>query len=104
MYKKVLISVAAALALSGPVFAGTPALDQREANQAQRIRQGVRSGELTRAETARVIKGQRQLRRMERRAKSDGVVTASERARLQHKANKESRRIYRKKHNDRSRG
>ena len=35
---------------------------------------------------------------MENRAKSDGVVTARERARLQHAQNVESKRIYRQKH------
>lgn len=78
--------------------AGTPALDQRQQNQAQRIRQGVRSGELTRPETRRLVHGQRELRRDERAAKADGVVTARERAGLQHEANQQSRRIHRQKH------
>ena len=95
---------AALLVIASPVYADTPVLDQREQNQAQRVRQGVQSGELTRRETARLVQGQAQLRRMEYRAKSDGVVTQRERARLQQKANIESRKIYRKKHNGRSRG
>ena len=95
---------AALLVIAAPVYAGTPALDRREHQQVQRIRQGVQSGELTRREAAGLRQGQVKLRRMEHRAKSDGEVTARERARLQHKANVESRQIYRKKHNARSRG
>jgi hypothetical protein len=97
MLKKIVIA-AAALIVAGPIFAGTPALDQREHNQAQRIRQGVRSGELTRPETRRLVRGEARLHRNEAIAKSDGIVTARERARLQHEANVESERIYRQKH------
>jgi hypothetical protein len=84
--------------VSGPIFAGTPGLDQREHRQAQRIRQGVHSGELTRPETRRLVRGEARLHRHEAAAKADGVVTARERARLQHEANVESKRIYRQKH------
>ena len=80
------------------VLAGTPVLNERQANQKARIAQGVKSGELTKKETARAVQGQIQLQRMENRAKADGKVTKKERARLQHKANKESAKIYRNKH------
>lgn len=83
---------------SGQLFAGTPVLDERQQNQKQRIKQGVNSGELTKKETKRLVKGQAQLQRMENRAKSDGVVTKKERAKLQHKANKESAKIAKNKH------
>lgn len=86
------------LTVAGPIVAGTPGLDQREHNQAQRIRQGVTSGELTRPEARRLVRGEARLHRNEARAKSDGVVTAGERARLQHEADVESKRIYRQKH------
>lgn len=89
---------AVVLIVAGPIFAATPRLDQREHNQAQRIRQGVRSGELTRPEARRLVRGEARLRYNEAVAKSDGVVTARERAHLQHEANVESRRIYRQKH------
>ena len=87
-----------AVAVAGPIFAATPVLNQREHNQSQRIRQGVKSGELTRPETRRLVRGEARLHRNEALAKSDGVVTGSERARLQHEANVESNRIYRQKH------
>ncbi len=73
-------------------------LDQKQQNQRQRIKQGVVSGELTKKETKRLVKGQKQLNRMERRAKADGVVTRKERARLHKKANRESAKIAKNKH------
>ncbi len=83
--------------------AGTPSVDRREANQAERIRDGVRSDQLTRAETRRLVRGQARVHRLERRAKADGVVTAHERARLARAQNVQSREIARLRHNDRDR-
>lgn len=91
------------LCAAAPVFAGTPGLDRREHNQRERIQQGVQTGELTRPEAHRLVKGERKLHRQERRAKSDGEVTAAERARLQHSADRMSHRIYRQKHDGQSR-
>lgn len=94
---------AAALILSGPLFAGTPVLDHREHNQAHRIRHGVVNGELTRPEARRLVRGEARLHRNEARARADGVVTVRERARLQHEANVESKRIYAQKHDAQAR-
>jgi uncharacterized membrane protein YebE (DUF533 family) len=102
MLKKIVIATATFLA-AGPLLAGTPVLDQREHNQAQRIRQGVQSGELTRPETRRLVRGEYRLRANEAIAKSDGVVTARERARLQTEADVQSKRIYRQKHDGQAR-
>ncbi len=104
MFSKLAIaaaSLAAATVLTvSPALAGdeTPRLDRRQEHQAERIEQGVASGELNRRETRRLVHGQRELRRDERAAKSDGVVTAGERARLQREASQQSRRIHRQKH------
>ena len=76
----------------------TPGFDQRQANQEQRIQQGVQSSSLTSREAARLDRGQDRLQRIEDKAKSDGVVTKQERARMQHAENVESKRIYRQKH------
>lgn len=75
-------------------------INQRQENQQQRILQGVKSGELTAKETAKLKKGQVQLQKMELRAKKDGLVTKKEKARLQTKADKESVRIALNKHDD----
>ena len=87
----------------GEVLAGTPGLNNRQDNQQARITHGIISGELTAKESASMIKGQVELQRMENRAKSDGVVTPKERARLNRKANVESGKIYRNKHDGQKR-
>lgn len=76
----------------------TPVVDQRQRNQRHRIQQGVASGELTRREAAASRQDQRQVKRTERRAKADGVVTEGEKARIYHKQNKASRQLRRNKH------
>lgn len=97
-------AVAMSILMSGAAFAdGTPRLDQREQNQRQRVGQGVRSGELTRPETRRLVKGQVHVRRLEGRAKADADVTKRERVRLEHAADVQSRRILRQKHDGQDR-
>jgi hypothetical protein len=73
-------------------------IDQRQAEQAQRIEQARRSGELTRGELTSLRAEQARIAEMERRAKADGVVTRHEArdiARAQHAA---SRHIYQESH------
>ncbi|MFZ6012277.1 MAG: hypothetical protein ACOYXT_18185 [Bacteroidota bacterium] len=82
----------------------TPAVDARQQAQQARIRDGVVSGEVTRAEATRLRAEQRHIRRAERRAKSDGTVTRRERRRLHHKQNHASRDIRRQKHDAQDRG
>jgi hypothetical protein len=84
--------------LAGTASAGTPRYDARQAHQQQRIVNGLQNGELTAREARRLEAGQVHLNRVERRAKADGVVTARERAHMQHEENQQSRRIYRQKH------
>ena len=96
--KKSMLFVALAVVATAPVFAGTPHLNAREANQRARIHQGVQTGELTRPEARRLRAGEARLNYNEARAKADGVVTSAERARLQNEASRESERIYRQKH------
>lgn len=92
----------AAIALSLPVLAfaqaNTPRVDQRQANQEQRIDQGVASGSLTQREANRLERGQQRVDNMENRAKADGVVTRQERVRLHQAQDVQSRRIYAQKH------
>jgi hypothetical protein len=98
--KAQLFAAALATFIAVPAFAqaNTPGIDQRQINQEQRIDQGVASGQLNQRETNRLERGQQRVDNMENRAKSDGVVTARERTRLQHAQNVESKRIYRQKH------
>lgn len=95
---KTLVAIALAVPVLAFAQANTPRVDQREANQQQRIDQGVASGSLTPREANRLERGQQHVDNMEARAKADGVVTNRERARLHQAQNVESRRIYAQKH------
>lgn len=73
-------------------------IDQREANQQQRIDQGVKSGELNQRETARLEKGQARVDKMESKAKADGKITKGEARRIERVQDVQSARIYTQKH------
>ena len=77
--------------------AETPGIDQRQANQEQRIDQGITSGQLTQREAGR-LEQQQHINTMENKAKSDGVVTQKERTRIHAAQDKASKKIYRQKH------
>lgn len=74
----------------------------RSGVQHKRIKQGVRSGELTRVETRQLAKEQRNIRHKKREARADGVVTG-ERREIKQDKRQASRHIARKKHNRRNR-
>lgn len=97
-----MIKTVAVLAIALPTLAfaqaNSPRVDQRQANQEQRIDQGVASGSLTQREANRLERGQQHVDNMENRAKADGVVTRGERARLHQAQDAQSARIYRQKH------
>ncbi len=78
--------------------------EQRLDRQHLRIKQGVRSGELTRKEAKRLRKQQRRITRLESRFMRDGHLTRHERRTLRRELDAASDRIYRFKHNDRYRG
>lgn len=96
--KLVLVGLIAAAGSSAFAQASTPGVDQRQANQERRIEQGVNSGALTTREANRLEAGQARVDRIENRAKSDGVVTQRERARLHQAQDVQSTRIARQKH------
>ncbi len=76
--------------------------DRRQGRQNHRVHDGIKSGEITNGEAARLRESKRAVRRTEKRVESDGVVTAKEKARLEHKQDARSRQINRLKHNDRN--
>lgn len=78
--------------------ANTPKIDQRQANQEQRIDQGIANGRLNEREANRLNNQQEHINKMEDKAKSDGVVTKKERARISHAQDRASRHIARQKH------
>lgn len=73
-------------------------------HQHTRIKQGVKSGELTRTETKNLVKDQKEIHQEVKSAKADGVVTGEERKEIRQDQNQASRKIFRKKHNKRDRG
>jgi hypothetical protein len=106
MKKLLLILIVCGLftVLSGEAFGQeTRRADKRQKNQKQRIKQGAKSGEITKREAKSIKRSSTQAKRYEKRAKSDGKVTWKERARLENKQDKTSRKIYRTKHNKRDR-
>jgi hypothetical protein len=67
-------------------------------NDRQRIRQGVKSGELTKVEAARLKAQTAKVNQERKDYKADGVVTTEERKDLKQDKKKLSRRIYKQKH------
>jgi len=72
---------------------------QRNVNQQTRIENGVKSGQLTNQETARLERGQGRVNKAEARAGANGHVGAGEQANIQARENNQSRRVFNKKHN-----
>ena len=81
---------------SQAVLAG--GINKRQNNQARRIGQGVRSGQLTVRETKALARQQHHIAVTERRFKSDGQFTRKERARVQHQLNHANAQIFKQKH------
>lgn len=104
--KKISLIIAAILFVSSGLFAQstkTPKVTKKQKNQINRIEQGVKSGELTKRETRRLMVQEAKLQKQKRIAKSDGVVTKRERIKLNKEANKLSAKIYKQKHDRQTR-
>ena len=76
----------------------TPRIDKRLDNQEKRIEQGEKSGALTPREANRLEKREAKTEADLAAAKSDGKVTKAERKGLHRELNRNSRAIYRQKH------
>jgi hypothetical protein len=72
---------------------------QRDVNQQQRINNGVRDGSLTNRETAKLERGQAHVDTREARAGANGHISAGEQRGIQRADNRQSKRIYNKRHN-----
>lgn len=95
-----LVVTAIAGALTGSVFAQTTATEvQRNVNQQQRIEQGLKSGELSTREAAKLEAGESKVERMEKNALKDGKLSDAEKARIEKAQNKESAAILKDKTN-----
>lgn len=73
-------------------------IDIRQANEAARIQQAQRSGQLTLRETISLKIEQARIANMERNAKADGVVTHREAKALDHAQDAASKHIYQESH------
>ncbi len=72
---------------------------QRDANQESRIKQGEASGSLTNHEAGKLERGQARVDHREGAAGANGHVGAAEQRGIQRSQNRQSRRVFRKKHN-----
>ena len=93
----------------GVVDPGHPRVNEvnrREERQQDRIAKGVKSGELTPGETARIEKGEARLQKRETKdmSKDNGHLTKQDKTQLNHEENRLSQRIHRDKHNERETG
>ena len=92
----------AALFVASTTTAGE--IGERKEDQQDRIAQGVKSGELTAGETARLETKESALNQEERdmRKLDNGKLTAQDRRTINRQQNRLSRNIYRDKHNSRT--
>jgi hypothetical protein len=80
---------------------GNNKVGQRRENQQDRIAQGIKSGQLTPGETAKLEKQQQGINKQvasDRKA-NGGTLTASQKKQINKQQNQASRNIYKKKHN-----
>jgi hypothetical protein len=84
---------------------GNNEIGRRRENQQDRIAQGIRSGELTPGETARLERQQQSINHEDAsmRAANSGKLTGADKAALNRRQNNASANIYAKKHNGRAR-
>jgi hypothetical protein len=96
-----LVALATIAAFALPAAAqtdSTPRIDKRQDRQERRIEKGVKSGQLTKKEAARLYKGQARVQMMEDKAVADGKVTLKEKARIEKAQDRQSKKIYRERH------
>jgi hypothetical protein len=100
-----LYKTALAVAL-GTLFTGVAlaqsnySIEQRDRAEQARIDRGVQSGQLTSREAARLQGERAQIERLEARARADGTLSRSERARIDNAQDRLSRDIYRETHDN----
>ncbi len=76
----------------------TPKVSKRQKNQQTRIADGVKSGELTAKEAAKLEAREAKIQEEKRKAQADGKVTRKEKAKLDRKQDRTSKKIYNQKH------
>ena len=81
--------------------ASKPTIAQRKENQQDRIAQGIKSGQLTAGETAKLENQQKGINQQVKadRAANGGKLTSGEKTQINKEQNAASKNIYNKKHN-----
>lgn len=98
-------SVAVLMAASAPALALAQTVGsetQRDVNQQQRIENGLKDGQLSTGEAAKLERGETRIDKMEQNADKNGTVSPAEAARIQRAQNAESQAIKRDTHNART--
>jgi hypothetical protein len=105
MKKIVLLITAILFAASGinGQNTNTPQINKKQNVQLQKIKKGVKSGELTRVEAKVLLKKEAELQKKKKIAKADGEVTRAERKLLRKEAKKLDSKIYKQKHDKQKR-
>jgi peptidoglycan hydrolase CwlO-like protein len=100
---QMLLAVSAVVLMTGVAFAEneTPRIDQRQTNQEQRVDQGIASEQLNEREADRLNTQQGHINKLEEKAKSDGVMTKKERARIVAAQDRAACHLAREKHDRR---
>ncbi len=80
----------------------TRGIEKTQKLQQEKIKEGIKNGELTRHETRSLEKQQAHIQHDKKIAKKDGMVTKSERKHLKSEQARAGKNIFRKKHNDRT--
>ncbi len=101
MKSKILLALIIALGFG--ITSASAQVRKHAANQHARIHQGVKSGELTKNEAKNLRGNEKDLHQDIKLAKSDGKISRGERKIIRKEERKDSREIYRKKHNERER-
>ena len=96
---KMILLVMAIMAMTIQAQTETPKINQRQKEQQLRIKQGVKSGELTHKEARKLEKEQIKIQHDKKIAKANGVVTKKERRHILNEQQRASKKIYKKKHN-----
>ena len=83
---------------SGAYAQSMSTVNQEQYGQQQWINHGVRDGQLTPGEAARLERGERAINHAQARAEADGHVSPYERQHIDNMVSRENREIYRQSH------
>src|SRR5918997_5306878 len=98
--KKILLLSVMALLLGGATEASAQWRRDDNRSDRQRIRRGIRSGQLTREEARQIRERQRQIRAERRTYRSDGVITREERREIRRDEREQDRYIRSQRRDD----